>query len=499
MRGQSSMLRRRLSSLCVFVLAAVALILPRSARADDMPKASDDGDAADKKKDDSKDGDSRKDGWHYNAEIDGLYLRGNSTIVRGSNQDGTGLGFTVGTEGQVTGSYSIIQVHFDYQAHLGGGATGLDGAYRSNFLGGVYAPITEHFGPYVRVGAGGEYRGNDSYLYSHLDLPEGQVGFTGVWEGYSIEAGAVGGITLGGRYSTGNDQKRSLDGAPMGGGYAQLHILPIYLRGEYRTYAQRRDSPAPEEWSAKACGALPIYKDGTAAPFLICFDGSWLHGAGTPPGASASTDSRATYMGLSIGLGALVSGAGKESKDRPSDDKAKPDDKRDNPRTDPTPPDSPQAAAQGVLDADDTRRMTQEAMSYLGGARIMTEWLAQSPRPAVIVLPFTNKMSAAVAQPVLESPRREAESWFLRSQTAVVIDRPAADRALAGKSLDDPGDIARDAHARYACTGWIEQRPSLGEKNKTIYALTVRVVDTQQNAIVWQRETTMTKITQQPR
>ncbi len=492
---------RRLAFALSLVLVGTT-VPARSALAADLPKASDDTDdnKKEKKEGESKDDEFwRKAGWHVNAELDALFLRGNSTLVRGSNQDQSGLGFTIGSEGQGTGSYSIIHFHFDYLAHLGGGATGLDGAYRTNILGGIYAPITEHFGPYLRIGAGGEYRGNDSYLYSHLDLPEGQVGFTAVWEGYSIEAGAVGGITLGGRYNTGNDQKRSLDGAPMGGGYAQLHILPVYLRGEYRTYAQRHDEPVPEDISMKACGALPIYKDGTAAPFLLCFDGAWLHGAGTPPGAAGSTDSRVTYMGVSIGLGALTSGAGKDSKDRPSDDKAKPDEKRDNPHFDPPPPETPQAPAQGVLDADDTRRMTQEAMSYLGGSRTMTEWLAQNPRPVVIVLPFTNKMTTAVAQPVLESPRREAESWFLRSQAAVVLDRPAADRALAGRSLDDASDIARAANARYACTGWLEQRPSPGEKNKSVYALTVRVVDTQQNAIVWQRETTMTKITQQPR
>lgn len=491
--------RTRRGVLLAVALSATALV-ERPAHADDLPKASDDAsksddkdDGRDKKKDE---GVWRKDGWHFNAELDALYLRGNNTIVRGSNQDGSGLGFTVGGEGQITGSYSIIHVHFDYLAYLGGGATGLDGGFRNNLMGGLYAPVSEHFGPYIRVGAGGEYRGNDSYLYSHLDLPQGQVGFTGVWEGYSIEAGAEGAVTIGGRYNTGIDQKRSLDGAPMGGLYGQLHLLPIYLRGEYRTYAQRHDDPVPEEISMKACGALPIYKEGAAAPFLVCFDGSWLHGAGTPPGATASADSRATYMGLSIGLGALMSGAGKESKDRPSDDKSKPTPDEPTPPT----PDAPRAtnAATGALDADDTRRMTQEAMSYLGGSRTMTEWLSQSPRPVVVVLPFTNKMSTPVAQQVLESPRSEAEGWFLRSQAAVVLDRPAADRAIAGRSLDDPGEIARAASARYACTGWIEQRPSPGERNKAVYALTVRVIDTQQNAIVWQRETTMTKITQQP-
>lgn len=490
-------MRRRRARLLALALTVggAALLVPGSARADEMPKASDDADA----KKDNKEGKGeefwRKAGWHFNAEIDAVFLRGNSTIVRGSNQDGTGLGFTTGTEGQITGSYSFIHLHFDYLAHLGGGGTGLDGAYRSNILGGIYAPLTEHFGPYIRLGAGGEYRGNDSYLYSHLDLPEGHVGFTGVWEGYSIEAAAVGGVTIGGRYNTGNDQKRSLDGAPMGGAYAQIHLLPIYLRGEYRTYAQRHDAPAPEEWRAQACGGLPIYKDGAAAPFLVCFDGSWLHGAGTPPGATAATDSRATYMGLSIGLGALMSGAGKESKDRPSDDKAKPDDKRDQ-RNDPPPPDPPAAAVtpQGVLDADDTRRMTQEAMSYLGGSRTMTEWLTQNPRPVVVVLPFTNKMSAPVPQPVLDAPRREAENWFLHSQAVQVLDRSAAERALQGRSLDDASDIARAANARYACTGWLEQHAA--DKSKSVYALTVRVIDTQTNAIVWQRETTMTKITQ---
>jgi len=484
---------------CVVAVLAIACasFASRDAFADDMPKASDDNSDKDKDKDDKDKKEIwQKDGWHFNAMLDALYLRGNSTIVRGSNQDGSGLGFTAGTEGQITGSYSIFQIHFDYLAHLGGGGTGLDGAYHSNILGGLYIPFTDHIGPYIRLGAGGEYRGNDSYLYSHLDLPEGQVGFTGVWEGYSIEAGAVGAVTLG-RYNTGNDQKRALDGAPMGGAYAQIHLLPIWLRGEYRTYAQRHDDPVPEELSVKACGGLPIYKEGAAAPFLICFDGSWLHGAGTPPGATASTDSRATYMGLSIGIGALMSGTGKENKDRPSDDKS---DKDKNDKPDASSSYTPPAATpQGVLDGDDTRRMTQEAMSYLGGSRTMTEWLSQNPRPVVVVLPFTNKMQSPVAQPVLESPRAEAESWFLRSQAAVVLDRPAADRALAGRSLDDPGDIAKAANARYAVTGWVDQKPNPSEKNKTIYTLTIRVIDTQQNAIVWQRETTLTKITQSAR
>lgn len=468
------------------------------AHAADLPKASDDGDhqsekVADEKKDDKKEDEFwKKPGWHFNAALDMLFLRGNSTTLHGSNADTNGLGFTVGTEGQITGSYSVIHIHMDYLGRLGGGGTGLDGAYRANLLGGFYVPLTDHIGPFIRIGAGGEYRGNDAYLYSHLDLPEGHVGFTGVWEGYSIEAGAVGGLTVGGRYDVGSNQRRTLDGAPMGGVFAQIQLLPVFLRGEYRTYMQRHDDPVPEELRAQACGAFPIIKDATAAPFLLCFDGSWLHGAGTAPGATTSSDSNVAYMGLSIGLGALTSGTGKESKDRPSDDKAKPDGNRP-----PEPPPPPDATPQGALDADDTRRMTQEAMSYLGGSRTMTEWLSASPRPIVVVLPWENKTSSPLPQAVLEAPRREAENWLLRSQAAVVIDRPAAERAIAGRSLSDPAEVARAVNARYAITGWVEQRSAApSDKNKSVYALTVRVLDTQSSAIVWQRETTMTKITQ---
>jgi hypothetical protein len=456
--------------------------------------------AADEKKDDSdKDKDKEsKSKWQFSGELDVLFVRGSSSTVHGSNQDGSGLGFTFGSTGWLTGTASLFQIHFDYLGQLGGGENGLEGTYQSALLGGIWVPLTPNVGPFLRVGAGGEYRGNDQYLYSHLDLPEGQVGLSAVMTGFSIEAGAQGGITVGGRYNTGNDQRRTLDGAPMYGGFGQIHLLPVLFRGEYRTYHQSHDTPLVEEWKARACGAFPFFKEGAAGPIDVCFDGSWLHGAGLAPGATSFADSHATYMGISLGLGFLMSHEGKESSDRPSDDKG--NTKKEQARAVDDKNESTPAAApsSGTLDQDDMRRLTREAMSHFGGSRTMTEWLGANPRPVAVVLPFTSQLSTPPSQEALDAARREAESWLLGSQATVVIDRGYTDRAISanGGFHDNASAIARSANARYAVYGWVESGTRAPEPQRASYQLVIRVFDSQTNAIVWQHNAEMTKMVQ---
>jgi hypothetical protein len=489
-------------SFLVTAATLLAITTAAPAFADDKPTAADEKkDDDDKDKDKDKKDDKSK--WQFAGELDALFIRGNSTVVRGSNQDSSGLGFTFGTSGWLTGSASVFQMHFDYLGQIGGGDTGLDGVYQSQIFGGLWLPVTTNVGPFLRVGAGGEYRGNNSYLYSHLDLPMGQAGVIAVANGFSIEAGAEGGITVGGRYNTGNDQRRVLDGAPMYGGFGQIHLLPVLFRGEYRTYSQSHDSPAPEEWKARACAAFPFFKEGLAGPIEVCFDGSWLHGAGTPPLATTSVDSRATYAGLSVGLGFLVSHAGKESADRPSDDKdnTKKDEGRaveshDNGNGNGNAPVASSSAS--TLDQDDMRRLTREAMSHFGGSRTMTEWLSASPRPVTAVLPFSSQLSSPPSQDALDTARREAESWLLGSQATVVIDRSFTDKAIAanGGFHDNAAAIAKSANARYVLYGWVEPGQRAPEPQRASYSLVVRVLDTQNNAVVWQHNAEMTKMVQ---
>jgi hypothetical protein len=439
--------------------------------------------------------------WAFIGELDLLYARGNNTIVRGSNNDASGAGFGIGSEGWTTGSSGFFNYHFDYLASIGGGERGLDGTYLANLLFGLFVPITPNIGPYLRVGAGGEYRGNDSYLYSHLDLPEGQAGFMATANGYSLEAGADAGFTIGGRYNTGNDQRRVLDSSPMWGGYAQIHLWPVLVRGQYRTYVQQYDHPVPEEWKARACVAFPFFKEGAAAPIDVCFDGSWMHGAGFPPAQNAAQESHVYYTGVSIGLGGLISQEEKKSTDRPSDDKDNAQ-KTDERKTETSRTDNPQvlaASGSATVDADDMRRLTREAMSHFGGSRTMQEWLGQKPRPIAVVLPFASQLKEPLPQDVLDVPRLESETWMLNAQVAAVIDRGTTDRALAangGFSADSVGAVARAVGARYAVYGWVESPSRAPDTSRTSYSLVMRMVDVTTNAIVWQHKAEMTKMVQ---
>ena len=245
-----------------------------------------------------------------------LFIKGGQTMLRGTqSHDASGIGYVAGFDSHVDVWRSkYFNGYHDVNFVIGGGDNGLEGDYRERIYLGASGPDDWFVQPYLRVGAGGEYRSNDLFLFTHLDLPAGQVGFATVpIPGLSIDAGLDGGLTLAGRYNTGTEYRRVLDGAPTWGGYAQAQIWPLLARVDYRTYVQDHDAPRPEEWRAHACLILPFIKSGLATGLDACFDGSWMHGVGIANDGTTS-DTRATYIGFSIGIG--VAGSLSEGADR---------------------------------------------------------------------------------------------------------------------------------------------------------------------------------------
>jgi hypothetical protein len=238
------------------------------------------------------------------AEFDGLYFRGSSTHVQGGGADvRDGFGFTVGSELWGTFNQRWFAFHYDYDLLLGGGGNGLEGKFEMRATFGARIPVTSRFGPYVRVGLGGDYQGNDWYLYSHFDAPVAQAGASYVASGYSVEAGAQTAYTVAGRYITGVASRRVLDSAPTVGGYADVHLLPVVLRAEYTDYSQASPGAPLAAWTTHGCLVFPIAEAPAAYPVEACFDGAWLSGGVVPRGGTAVLTSDVFYYGVSIGFG----------------------------------------------------------------------------------------------------------------------------------------------------------------------------------------------------
>ncbi len=434
----------------------------------------------------------------------GLVLGGGQNTLRGGVSGGIGNSYTVAAESHITTWYGQYLVGYHELAmHLGGGDNGLDGRYREKLLLGVSFPDSAVIQPYLRVGMGGEYRSNDLALHTHLDLPEAQVGIAIIaLPGVSLDAGLDGAITLVGRYNTGNELRRELNGAPSGGGYAQLHVWPLLARVDYLTYSQSHDTPAPEELRARACGLFPVFKDGIAAGFALCFDGTFMHGVGLGSDGS-SADVRSSYAGVSFGIGFAASKGGAAERRGRSDPKPRPAPPEPEVQTEvpspvPPPPPPPREApsapiAADTFDADEASQLTRSALAQLDSSALMQQW-RNGASPLVVVLPFTSTLVAPLSSAVENAPRAEVER-FLPAHSIKLIEPRATDRAIAsrGRITLDAADtlaIGRTLQARYVITGNLVAG---GSENPGGVSLDVRVVDVKTGKVVWQDTERSTK------
>ena len=87
----------------------------------------------------------------------------------------------------------IFSIRASTDFAIGGGSNGPDGHIVLESLTGLSVlAVIPRMRVFLLGGLGGEYRSNDVYLYSHLDLPLVQLGAVYTDRDFSFRAGALG-------------------------------------------------------------------------------------------------------------------------------------------------------------------------------------------------------------------------------------------------------------------------------------------------------------------
>ncbi len=167
--------------------------------------------------------------------------------------------------------------------HLGGGQADLEGRLRGQLLFGV-API-DHDTPFFRVGMGGSLEGNDTFYFSHFELPVAEAGYHHSDDDFVLELGPRAAAMLTGQYDVGFQRTRQLPTLPSWGAFASLYAGPIWLNATFMRLED--ESPIHAAWG-HLCGGNFV---------AICIDGAFFRGRVEPQIATAG------YAGLTVGFG----------------------------------------------------------------------------------------------------------------------------------------------------------------------------------------------------
>jgi hypothetical protein len=233
-----------------------------------------------------------------------LYLRAATTwsTLGGQDKQGSNLGGGIAWAGTMRKPGSWLTFAFDAELAGGAGDSDADGVIRSYTFIGIEPPTRGRVIPFARAGAGFDYRGNDQYLASRLDLPVGQVGVTVMRDDVMFRLGALGAYTATGRFDVGPGTERVLDGAFAWGAFADARgtIVPLALRSELRSFGPPgAANGAPLEWTSRLC--LEVES------IILCMDGAYMRGSVQVTNASTPTDAALGYAGVSLGGGSVLS------------------------------------------------------------------------------------------------------------------------------------------------------------------------------------------------
>jgi hypothetical protein len=234
------------------------------------------------------------------------YLRGTSTwtSVPGRSTQGSNISGGVALSGALSPPRSWLTFAYDTELAAGTGDSDYDGVARAYALAGIEPRIFGRLSPFLRIGGGFDYRGNDQYLASVLDLPVAQVGLALKQGDTWLRLGAFGGYAMTGRFDAGPGTERALDGAATWGGFADVRgvagggsvTLPLLLRTTVRTFGQpAANAGAPLEWSGRMCVR--------ADELLGCVDGAYMQGRTYERGGTTPIDATIGYAGISLGYG----------------------------------------------------------------------------------------------------------------------------------------------------------------------------------------------------
>lgn len=213
-----------------------------------------------------------------------------STDTRSSREIGVGFAGAVD-------SYALSgKSHGSMQWMLGGGQAGFEGQLAGVVEFGHRIDVTEHQGPFGRIGFDGRLQGNDAFYYSALELPRLTAGWQFATKRTVLELGARGGPILTGRFNPG-DGVRSTTGSWEFGGIAAAQVE--FLRIEATAF--RMDGRNTGDHTPVDVGR------GTFCAVMgrlgICGDFMALSGTanmGTPAAVNMQ-DALVTYMGVTLG------------------------------------------------------------------------------------------------------------------------------------------------------------------------------------------------------
>ncbi|MGH7282856.1 MAG: hypothetical protein ACRELY_15125 [Polyangiaceae bacterium] len=244
-------------------------------------------------------GDNCGDPWDLSSVL-GVRI---SLLHNGGLQNKTTFGVTAQGAGESYRTYKLFSIRTSAIAGLGGGSGGLEGALGATFTGGIRVPVSEHHGPIIRVGLGGELLGNSQFYYSHIDLPIGEVGYQYISGHTILEAGVRGASLITGRYNTGDSFRRELGTSFELGGYIAAHGTHGRIDANFMHIAASGTDPGT---------GVDVLR-GTACAYVtptvgICGDAMFIHGDEQPPIPVASatsavdTSSTSIYGGLLVGF-----------------------------------------------------------------------------------------------------------------------------------------------------------------------------------------------------
>lgn len=178
---------------------------------------------------------------------------------------------------------------------LGGGSAKVDGLFGGALLVGLRLPVSAHHAPFVRLGFGGEFQGNERYLYSRFDLPLTEVGYQYIRGAALLEVGVRLSPVLTGRFRS-NADTRVLSSAFSYGAFAAAQLEYARFDAKY-TRIDARDGLGGAVDTVQGLGCvLP----GTW--LAICLDGQLVRSelSGAAGGVVGSG-----YVGALIGVGGV--------------------------------------------------------------------------------------------------------------------------------------------------------------------------------------------------
>lgn len=214
-------------------------------------------------------------------------------------------GFLASGASVAVASIKFLSMRGGLDAHVGGGAEGVEARVGGHLTFGVIGHWAQTNGMFIRVGVGGNYEGNGRYFFSHFDLPQGEGGFQYHGHRLGLEVGIRGGATLTGRIGMAPSDNREFGVVGRWGGYATVafgtndDLYPgAWLDAEFM---RLEADPAIHVGSARLCGGYLAF---------ACLDGRILHSDlpfGNAVGTAGTFDGAvAFYAGATLGIGAAL-------------------------------------------------------------------------------------------------------------------------------------------------------------------------------------------------